>query len=99
MSISQVFAAIRRYLAEAPDAIKNHLNTTELLRIAVAALTTGGGVFSVLQAIVVNAGTIFPAPADAALATAVFTVILEVNRRLNHGAEPPAPLPKRRGWR
>lgn len=99
LSLRSAFAAglarLSVYLAAAPGAIKSHLNAQELVRITVAAVAAGGGVFGVLQAVVLNAGTIFPAPADAALAAAVLTLILEANRRLGHGEEPARPAARR----
>jgi hypothetical protein len=82
---SGFWSVIARFFAAAPGAIKNHLNTAELIRIAVTTLTAGGGIFSLLKAVEINAGQIFPSPADAGLATAVLTLILEVFRRLDHG--------------
>jgi hypothetical protein len=75
------------FFAAVPGAIKNHLNSEELVRISVAALSAGGGVFAVLQALLVHAGEVFPAPADAALATAILTLILEARRRLAQGKQ------------
>ncbi|MGE3820973.1 MAG: hypothetical protein AB7I30_16295 [Isosphaeraceae bacterium] len=76
-----------RYLAEAPRSLRNHLNTEELIRVVLAALSTGGGIFGILLAIVATAGSIFPSPADAGLAAAVLTAIIETRRRLGHGTE------------
>jgi hypothetical protein len=73
------------FFAEVPGAIKGHLNIVELIRIAVMALAAGGGIFGLLQAIELNVGQIFPAPADAGLASAVLTLLLEVLRRLGQG--------------
>lgn len=83
-------AAARRFFAAAPCSLKNHLNTQELMRITVTAVTAGGGVFAVLQACVASAGTIFPAALDAALAVTLSTSMIEIYRRLGQGAEPPA---------
>jgi hypothetical protein len=82
--------AIAGYFAAAPGTLKNHLNADELARVTVSALAAGGGIFAVLEAIVLHAGTIFPAPTDAALAGVALTLILEALRRLGHGDEPPA---------
>ena len=76
------------FFSAVPGTIKSHLNTEELLRIAVTALTAGGGVFGLLEAVMRSAGLIFPAPSDAALAAAVLTMILESHRRLQHGSDP-----------
>jgi hypothetical protein len=65
--------------------LRGHLNTEELTRITVAALAAGGGLFGLLQAVVLQIGTIFPAPGDAAFAAVVLTTILEAQRRLGHG--------------
>jgi hypothetical protein len=76
-----------RYIEEVPGSLKGHLNREELVRVSLTAVTAGGGLFGLLQAISLSAGTIFPAPTDAALAAAVLTAILEVLRRLGHGNE------------
>jgi hypothetical protein len=73
------------YLEEVPGSLSGHLNREELVRVSVTALAAGGGLFGLLQALALSAGTIFPAPTDAALAAAVLTAILEVLRRLTHG--------------
>jgi cobalamin synthase len=80
--------AVRQFFAAVPGSLRNHLNFEELARIAVTALTAGGGMFGVLEAVLRQAQAIFPAPADAALATALLTLILEVSRRLQHGDDP-----------
>jgi hypothetical protein len=94
--LSSGVSRLGRFFAAVPGAIKDHLNSEELLRVSVAALTAGGGVFAVLQALVLHAGEVFPAPADAALATAVLTLILEARRRLAQGKEPAAACPSPR---
>jgi hypothetical protein len=81
-------SSIRDFFGAVPGALKGHLNTIELSRITLAALTAGGGILGLLEAILLGAGTIFPAPADAALAALVVTLILESLRRLSHGQEP-----------
>ena len=86
--IGQLVSSIQAFLSAVPGSLKNHLNAEELIRIATTALTAGGGVYGVLQAIILGAGTIFPAPGDAALAAALLTTILEVLRRLGHGTAP-----------
>lgn len=83
--LMRIYCRVRDFFAEVPGSLKAHLNTQELVRIAVAALSAGGGAFGVLQALLVHAGTIFPAPLDAALAAFVLTTILETLRRLDHG--------------
>jgi hypothetical protein len=83
-SLSGLGTAIADFFGEVPGALKNHLTASELFRIAVMALAAGGGMFGALQAVVVYVGPIFPAPADAGLASAVLTLILEVLRRLGH---------------
>jgi hypothetical protein len=77
----------RAFWGEVPGALKNHLNTVELTRITITALTAGGGVLGLLQALLKNVGTIFPAPTDAALAAVILTIVLESLRRLDHGQE------------
>jgi hypothetical protein len=82
-----ILASVRDFLGPAPGAIKKHLNTAELSRITLTALTAGAGTMALLQAILTNVGNIFPAPTDAALAAVVLTLILETLRRLGHGQE------------
>ena len=53
----------------------------------IASLTTGGGVLGLLHAVMMNTGTIFPSPTDAAFAAATLTMIMEARRRLGHGEE------------
>jgi hypothetical protein len=74
-----------RFFGPVPGAIKDHLNSAELLRISVAALMAGGGILGILQAILAGVGTIFPAPNDAAAAAFVLTFLLECVRRLSQG--------------
>ena len=85
---------IDQFLAAVPGALKDHLNAEELARISIAALTAGGGLYGVLQAVTLHVGTIFPAPSDAAFAAAVLTLIMEAYRRLGHG-EVSADTPRR----
>jgi hypothetical protein len=80
--------SLRSFLGAAPGALKDHLNTEELTRITLTALTAGGGTLGLLQLLLASVGTIFPAPTDAALAALILTVILESLRRLGHGQEP-----------
>jgi hypothetical protein len=84
---TNIFASVRDFLGPAPGAIKKHLNTDELTRITLTAVTAGAGTMALLQAILMNVGSIFPALADAALAAVVLTVLLEALRRLGHGQE------------
>lgn len=84
--LRQLGPALRRFLAEAPHSLSNHLNRAELARVLSAAMTAGGGAFGLVYALFTNVGSIFPSPADAALAAAVLTGILEALRRLGHGA-------------
>jgi len=82
------------FIEAVPNSIRGHLNSEELIRAVIVALTSGGGVFGLLNAIAYRAGEIFPSPADAALAVAVFSLITESRRRLDHGVDPPR-LPTR----
>ena len=86
-SLRGLRGALRRYFAAAPGSIENHLNVEELKRTGLAALAAGGGLFGLLQGVVMLAGGLFPAPVDAALATLVFTLICEAGRRLRQGEE------------
>lgn len=82
-----MWKAIRDFFGAVPGSLKNHLNSEELVRISIAALTAGGGVFGLLHAIMLGAGSIFLAPNDAAFAATVLAAVLEVFRRLGHGKE------------
>jgi hypothetical protein len=75
------------FFRAAPNSLKNHLNQDELIRVAITSVGAGGGLFGLLQAIVMNLGMIFPAPGDAALAAVILTAILDVLRRLDHGTD------------
>jgi hypothetical protein len=83
-----VAASIREFFGPAPGALQDHLNSVELSRITITALATGGGILALLEAILLNVGTIFPAPADAAVAAVFVALIIEAFRRLGHGLEP-----------
>lgn len=89
---------IADFLGAVPGAIRSHLNTAELARIAAAALLSGGGVWGVLEALAKSLPQ-WVAPADVGLATGGFILLLEVARRLGHGdeVEPPARLSHARG--
>ncbi len=90
--VSRAIAAVVRYVvgfaSEAPRSIKGHLNLEELTRIAASSFIAGGGTLGFLDSIVRNIGMIFPAPADAALAVTLVTLLHEVVRRLKHGDVP-----------
>jgi hypothetical protein len=75
----------RDFLGAAPNSLKHHLNKEELARVTLTSLGAGSGIYGLLQAIVLSAGLIFPAPIDAALAATILAAILEVLRRLDHG--------------
>jgi hypothetical protein len=83
--VSDLASAARGFFGTAPNSLKSHLNKDELVRITITSLATGGGIFGLLQAIVVSAGVIFPAPTDAALAATILAALLDVLRRLGHG--------------
>jgi hypothetical protein len=85
--VSNLARSVRDFFRAAPNTLKDHLNQEELIRIAIASLGAGGGLFGLLHAIVLNIGSIFPAPGDAALAAVILTAILEVLRRLGHGTD------------
>ncbi len=86
--LKNLLTKLRDFFGEVPGSIKNHLNTEEIYRITVAALSSGAGFFGLFQAIMLHIGTIFPAPADAAMASLILTVILETYRRLGQGSQP-----------
>ena len=79
---------IYEYFWNVPGSLQGHLNSAELARVSMVALTTGAGIFAALSAWTLERGSIIPSPADAGLAVAVFTLILETRRRLGHGKEP-----------
>lgn len=94
---SDLGTRLKSFLSAAPGALKNHLNIDELCRVVVAAVSAGGGVFAIFQAVLSQCGAIFPAPIDAAFAALVMTLILEATRRLDHGSDlQPAPRTIRR---
>jgi hypothetical protein len=75
---------ILAFLGTAPDALRGHLNLTELVRIVVATVLAGGGAYEVVRSLAANIAQ-WVAPGDVGLATAAFVLIIEVWRRLNHG--------------
>jgi hypothetical protein len=85
--IKRIGSYFADFLSAAPGALKNHLNTEELLRIVVTALGAGGGVFTVFEAVLRSTGRIFPVPSDAAFAAVLLATILEARRRLEHGTD------------
>jgi hypothetical protein len=84
---TNILASARDFFGPAPGAIKKHLNTDELTRVTLTAVSAGAGTMALLQTILMNVGSIFPAPTDAALAALVLTLVLETLRRLGHGRE------------
>lgn len=82
--------AIGRFIGQAPDSIKAHINVDEAVRIAITALLAGGGVYGVIFAELAHLPQLVT-PADAAFATAVVTLISETIRRFGHGVALPAP--------
>src|SRR3954468_7146750 len=95
--------SLRAFFEAVPGALRNHLNTDELVRITITSLMAGVGLLGLLQAVVLNVGVVFPAPTDAALAGVAATFLLECLRRLGHGQElstvtlPRMRLPRRDG--
>ena len=86
-SFRSILERLGRFFAAVPGSLKNHLNRVELIRISISSLTAGGGIFGFLELTFQSVGILFPSPADAALAGAVFTLILEARRRLSQGTE------------
>ena len=84
---TSLFEIVRHFFAAVPGSLMDHLNSEELIRIAITALTAGGGVLGIFEGVLGGVARVFPAPADAALAAALLTAILEVCRRLRHGEE------------
>jgi hypothetical protein len=81
-----VLDRVGRFFAAVPGSIQGHLNSEELVRVLVTGLSAGGGVLGLLELIRADVGVLFPAPNDAALASAVLTILIEIRRRLTHGA-------------
>ncbi len=76
-------------LGPVPNAIKDHLNVEELVRIAVTSFISAGGSAAVLPALLAHVD-LFVDPTDVGVVTAVLTLIIEIVRRLEHGTELPA---------
>lgn len=77
-------------LGPVPGAIAQHLNVSELVRIAVTAAIMGGGGFAaVLPALVANVAS-FVTTQDVALVVAGLTFVSEAYRRFGHGDPLPA---------
>lgn len=79
-----IVRSILAFLGSAPDAIRGHLNVSELIRIAVATVLAGGGVYEVVRSLAASIEQ-WVAPGDAGLATAAFVLVLEIWRRLKQG--------------
>jgi hypothetical protein len=86
-----------RFFSPTEGSIKGFLNPEELFRAIVTSLgsgTTVGALMAILQAIIGDAGAIFPNSTVATLATGLLTLVLDLLRRQNQGATPaPTPLP------
>jgi hypothetical protein len=81
-----VVAAILGFLGSVPGSVKGYLNVQELLRVAVAAAVAGGGAWGAAAAIVADLPQIMT-PQDLGLATSAVMLLVEVLRRLGHGAQ------------
>ncbi len=71
--------------------VKGSLNTEELYRSVLTALgsgTTVGLLILVLQAVLDHVGAIATTPAAASSLAMFLTLVLDLLRRLNHGAHP-----------
>ena len=86
--LSTLVAETLAFFKAAPDSLRDHLNRDEIVRVCLTALTTGGGIYGLLEGIMRSAGHVFPASSDAALAAVVFATILDSRRRLGHGTTP-----------
>ena len=62
--LGSVLASLRQYPAAVPGSLRGHLITEELARVTIAAIAIGGGAFSLLNALAIQAGAILPGPAD-----------------------------------
>jgi len=82
---------IARFIGPVPGAIAKHLNVQELVRIVVTTITSTGSAAAILPALLAHVGLFVAAP-DVAFASALLTVIVEIVRRLGHGAPLPAAL-------
>lgn len=94
-SIKLFGACVVAWFGPASGAIRAHLNVAELLRIALTAAVTGGGLYGALEGIAASSGAVFPLPGEAALATTILTLVVEAWRRTRHGAPLPPPKPPR----
>ena len=77
--------AVRDFFKASPGALKDHLNTEELVRITITSFAVGGLLLGLLPVVLVSVGADFPAPTDAAFAGLIVTLIHESLRRLGHG--------------
>jgi hypothetical protein len=85
---------IKEFLAAVSGAKKGLLVPEELFRSVVTALGSGsalGLVLMVLQTVVTNVALIFPNPIVASLATMSLSLVIDLVRRLGHGAAPVPP--------
>jgi hypothetical protein len=82
--VSSAASAVKSFVAEAPGAVKGHLNPAEIQRIAVSAFLSSGSLYAVALALVTHLPAIV-APGDVALVTAAVSLVSEFYRRLNHG--------------
>ena len=89
-----MYAQLKTFLAPAPGSVRGMLNPVDLYRSIFTSLgsaTVIGVLIVVVQAILAQAGTIFPNPTVASLATALLTLVLDLLRRQGQGVTPPSP--------
>jgi hypothetical protein len=75
---------IAGFLGAVPGAIRAHLNTVEIARIAAATLLSGGTVWGVLEVLATKIPE-WVSPDYASVVTALFILLFEVRRRLGQG--------------
>ena len=90
-----MLTAFKNFFTDVEGSIKGFLSPEELYRSILTSLGSGtsiGVVMLLLQSLLANAGTIFPNPTVASLATALLTLVLDLLRRQTQG-NTPAPAP------
>jgi hypothetical protein len=90
-----ILSKIVALLGPAANSIKGHVNTKELLRVTITALISGGGLLGVLTAYSgdLSSLVIGVTPPVLSIIGFILTFVIDLVRRLNHGAPAPAPAP------
>jgi hypothetical protein len=94
-ALAAVYTALKAFIGPTANSFLGYVNVAELARAVIAAFAaapvSGGAaavLVAVLSAVQADASGIFPA--DAALAGAVLTFVVDLIRRFGHGEPPPA---------